>query len=125
MARFIILILLLLREKINVDNDSIATDILLAEWSVCITFWELLAWDTIRSAALVVKQIWSGVSGFQWQSVKVHLDRYPRASGDRPPGSNPAWRCYVYRLVPEAPLFREMPTGPEAFLETAGVPELT
>ena len=50
----------------------------------------------------------------------IRLDRHPRASGDRPPGSNPLWRGWVYRLAPEAPLFRGMPTRPEAFLEPPG-----
>ena len=36
-------------------------------------------------------------------------------------GFNPPWRGYVYRLVPEAPLFRRMPMGPEAFLEPPSV----
>ena len=34
-----------------------------------------------------------------------------------PQGSNPPWRGWVYRLAPEVPLFRGMPTGTEAFLE--------
>ena len=32
----------------------------------------------------------------------------------------PPWRGWVHRLVPEAPHFREMPTGSEAFLEIQG-----
>ena len=61
------------------------TDFLPAEWSVYTTLWEALCWDTLRSAALVSTQIWSGVSWFQWQSVEVRLDRDPRVSGGRPP----------------------------------------
>ena len=37
--------------------------------------------------ALVGTRIWSGVSWFQWQSVKVHLYRHPRASEGRPQAS--------------------------------------
>ena len=38
--------------------------------------------------------------------------------GGRPPGFNSLWRGWVYRPMPEAPLFkRGMPTGPDAFLE--------
>ena len=35
-------------------------------------------------------------------------------------GFNPLRRDWVYRLAPEAPLFRGIPTGPEAFLEPPG-----
>ena len=37
------------------------------------------------------------------------------------PGSDPPWRGEVCSLAPEVPLFREMPTGPEEFLEPLGV----
>ena len=36
------------------------------------------------------------------------------------PGSNPPWKGWIYYMAPEAPLFRGMPTGPEAFLEPLG-----
>ena len=40
------------------------------------------------------------------------------SGGGRPPGFNSLWRGWVYRPMPEAPLFkRGMPTGPDAFLE--------
>ena len=39
---------------------------------------------------------------------------------DFPLGSNPPWRVWVYRLAPEAPLFKRMLTGSEAFLEPPG-----
>ena len=37
-----------------------------------------------------------------------------------PPGSNPPRRGKLYRLLPEEPLFRGMPTGLEAFLIATG-----
>ena len=66
-------------------------------------------------------RIWSGVSWFLWQSVEVRLDRYPRATRSRPPGSNPPWRGYVHRLAPEAPLYWRMPTEPEEFWGMLGM----
>ena len=35
------------------------------------SLWASLGWDTLRSAVLVSTQIWSGVSWFQWHSVKA------------------------------------------------------
>ena len=47
----------------------------------------------------------------------------PQASGGRSPGSNPLCGGYVYCIAPEVPLFRGMPTRPEAFLELPAVSE--
>ena len=60
------------------------------------------------------------MSWFGWQSIEVRLDQHPRASGGRPPGSNPPWRDWVYRLSSEVSFFRGMPMGPEAFFEPLG-----
>ena len=40
------------------------------------------------------------------------------------PGFYHPWRGYVHRLAPEQPLFRGMPTGPDAFLGMPGVSRL-
>ena len=46
---------------------------------------------------------------------------FPRASEGRPLGPNPRKRTKVYRLAPDAPAFRGIPTGPKAFLRMPGV----
>ena len=43
-----------------------------------------------------------------------------RSQGAFPPGFYLLREGWVYRPAPEAPLIRGMPTGPRAFLATAG-----
>ena len=50
-----------------------------------------------------------------WHSCR--MINFLEPQGAVPPGFNPLWRGWVYRPAPEAPLFRGMPTGSEAFLE--------
>ena len=69
---------------------------------------------TLRSAMFTGTLIWSGVTWFQWQSVKVSQNRLPRASGGHTPGSNPTWRG---RFYPQALKV----TGLGAFFELPGV----
>ena len=98
-------------------SESSAVGLILAEWSVYTTLCGGGAGTHFGRARFIGARIWSSVSWFQWQSVEVRLDQHHRDSGGHPPGSYPSWRGWVYRLAPEEPLFRGMPTGPEAFLE--------
>ena len=50
-------------------------------------------------------------------SPRFALTSILKPQGAIPLGSNPLWRGWVYRLVPEAPLFSRMPMEPGAFLE--------
>ena len=38
--------------------------------------------------------------------------------------ADPPWRGQVYHLVPEAPFFKRMQTGPKAFLEPLSISRL-
>ena len=67
-------------------------------------------WVTLRPAVLCTARFWS--SG-------LHHWRQPWSQG-APPGFSPLRRDWVYRLVPEARLFRGMPTGHEVFLKMPG-----
>ena len=49
------------------------------------------------------------------------LTGIPDPQGAVASGSNTPWRGQVHCLAPESPLFREMPTEPEAFLGMLGV----
>ena len=60
----------------------------------------------------------NAMGGFR-SDVSCHW-MYLWPQGAVPPGFNPLWRGWVYRLAPEAPLLRGMPTGSEAFLEMPG-----
>ena len=65
------------------------------------------------SAVFTAAQIRPGAS---WQ-----LDNFFRPQGAFPPGFYPLSRGgWVHCPVPEAPLTREMPTGPRAFLANSG-----
>ena len=55
-------------------------------------FWRRWSGTHFGRPRFIGARIWSGVTCFQWQSVGVRLNRHPRVSGGRPPGSNPLWK---------------------------------
>ena len=64
----------------------------------------------------------------RWVSPAVASRRWDwantRALGGRPQALNLLWGARFYRLAPEVPLFRRIPTRPEVFLRLPGVSEL-
>ena len=66
-------------------------------------------WDTLRPAEMSAVMIWSGVS---------RLWTYLVPQEAVPPGFNPLWRAYIYRLELEAsPFLGECRRGPRHFRE--------
>ena len=61
----------------------------------------------------------------EWQQLTLYKhtgsNQKTHSPTGRPPGSNLPWGDLVYCLAPEASNFREMPTGPEVFLEALGM----
>ena len=54
------------------------------KYSPCLLSRRFLPIAGLGHVVFVGTRIWPNVSWFRWQSVEVHLDRHPRASGTRP-----------------------------------------
>ena len=80
-------------------------------------FWKYRSWSFNRWSALIGHtSAGRGINGTDMVGCVLSCRHTSSLSGGVFSGFKAPQRGSVYRLVPEAPFFREMPTGSEAFL---------